>query len=79
MSFFFISLFLQYLLIHFRLAGDAPQGWRTGYVLALFIVGIFLLVAFVYWQSIAKNALMPLWVWKDRNFSLVRVIGCFIP
>ncbi|OQE25218.1 hypothetical protein PENSTE_c006G09813 [Penicillium steckii] len=58
------------------LAGDAPDGWRTGYVLALFIVGIVLLVAFIYWQSVAKNALMPLWVWKDRNFSLLMATFC---
>ncbi|KAJ5387401.1 hypothetical protein N7509_009942 [Penicillium cosmopolitanum] len=58
------------------LAGDAPDGWRTGYVLALFIVGIVLLVAFIYWQSVAKNPLMPLWVWKDRNFSLLMATFC---
>lgn len=55
----------------YRLAGDAPDGWRTGYVLALLIVGLFLLAAFLWWQSVATHALMPLWVWKDRNFSLV--------
>ncbi|KAJ6051281.1 hypothetical protein N7499_010645 [Penicillium canescens] len=58
------------------LAGDAPDGWRTGYVLGLFIVGFFLLVAFLYWQSIAENPLMPLWVWKDRNFSLLMATFC---
>lgn len=40
-------------------------------MLALLIVGVILLAAFLYWQSIAKHPLMPLWVWKDRNFSLV--------
>ncbi|KAJ5655807.1 hypothetical protein N7507_007757 [Penicillium longicatenatum] len=58
------------------LAGDAPDGWKTGYVLALFIVGFFLLVAFLWWQSIAANPLMPLWVWKDRNFALLMAIFC---
>ncbi|KAJ6113806.1 hypothetical protein N7523_007123 [Penicillium sp. IBT 18751x] len=58
------------------LAGDAPDGWRTGYVLALFIVGFFLLCGFLYWQSVAKNPLMPLWVWKDRNFSLLMAAFC---
>jgi predicted MFS family arabinose efflux permease len=42
----------------------------------LFIVGFFLLVAFLYWQSVATNALMPLWVWKDRNFSLLMATFC---
>jgi hypothetical protein len=55
----------------YRLAGDAPDGWKTGYVLALLIVGVFLLAGFLYWQSIAQEPLMPLWMWKDRNFSLV--------
>ncbi|KAJ5779217.1 hypothetical protein N7457_006937 [Penicillium paradoxum] len=58
------------------LAGDAPDGWKTGYVLALFIVGFFILVGFLYWESIAKNPLMPLWVWRDRNFSLLMAIFC---
>lgn len=59
------------MLTAYRLAGDAPDGWRTGYVLGLFIAGFFLLAAFLWWQSLATHALMPLWVWKDRNFSLV--------
>ena len=70
-----VYVFLEYPLtisIH-RLAADAPDGWKTGYVLALFIVGFFLLVVFLYWQSVATNPLMPLWVWRDRNFSLVCV------
>ncbi|KAJ5745676.1 hypothetical protein N7520_010858 [Penicillium odoratum] len=58
------------------LAGDAPDGWKTGYVLALFIVGFFLLVVFLWWQSVATNALMPLGIWKDRNFSLIMAIFC---
>ncbi|CAI7612775.1 unnamed protein product [Penicillium glandicola] len=58
------------------LAGDAPDGWKTGYVLALFIVGFFLIGAFLYWQSVAKHPLMPLWVWRDRNFSLLIATCC---
>ncbi|OQE00267.1 hypothetical protein PENVUL_c055G08324 [Penicillium vulpinum] len=58
------------------LAADAPDGWKTGYVLALFIVGFSLLVAFLYWQSVAKHPLMPLWVWRDRNFSLLIATCC---
>ncbi|KAJ5929256.1 hypothetical protein N7454_007104 [Penicillium verhagenii] len=58
------------------LAGDASDGWKTGYVLALFIVGFFLLVVFLWWQSVTPNPLMPLWVWKDRNFSLLMATFC---
>ncbi|CAI7648501.1 unnamed protein product [Penicillium glandicola] len=58
------------------MAGDAPDGWKTGYILALFIIGFFLLVAFLYYESIAKDPLMPLRVWKDRNFALLMATFC---
>lgn len=54
-----------------RLAGDAPQGWKTPYVIVLLVLGILLIGAFIYWQSVYSTPLMPLYVWRDRNFSLV--------
>lgn len=36
------------------------------------MIGIILVAGFLYWQSIAKYPLMPLYIWKDRDFSLVR-------
>jgi MFS family permease len=58
------------------LANTAPQGWRTNYVIALLIIGIVLVAMFIYWQSVFKHPLMPLHVWKDRNFTLLNVILC---
>lgn len=58
------------------LAGDAPDGWRTPYVIALLVVGLALSGGFIYWQSIFRYPLMPLEVWKDRNFSLVVAVLC---
>lgn len=58
------------------LAGNAPDGWRTGYVIAFLIVGILLLLTFVYWQSVFQYPLMPLGVWKDRNFTLLVTTLC---
>ena len=52
------------------LGDTAPQGWKTGYVLALLIVGIFLMVAFVFWELWFKYPLVPMSIWRDRNFSL---------
>ncbi|EEP81267.1 predicted protein [Uncinocarpus reesii 1704] len=56
------------------LSGDAPNGWKTGYVIALLVIGVLLVAAFLYWQSIAKYPLMPLYIWKDRDFSLLNAI-----
>lgn len=55
-----------------RLGGDAPKGWKTGYVITLLIMGVSLIAVFLWWQSVFKYPLMPLYLWKDRNFSLVR-------
>ncbi|KAE8443391.1 hypothetical protein EG329_001950 [Mollisiaceae sp. DMI_Dod_QoI] len=56
------------------LAGGAPKGWRTSYVLVLLLVGIALIAAFIGWQAICKHPLMPLMIWRDRNFSLINII-----
>ena len=52
------------------LGETAPQGWKTGYVLALLIVGVVLLVAFVFWEHHFSHPLVPLYIWKDKNFTL---------
>lgn len=49
----------------------APNGWKTGYILGLLIVGVLLMVAFVFWERFFKYPLVPMGIWKDRNFSLV--------
>ena len=52
--------------------GDtAPNGWKTGYVLALLIVGLALIIGFVLWELRFPYPLMPMSIWKDRNFTLV--------
>ncbi|CAK3856111.1 MFS-type transporter [Lecanosticta acicola] len=56
------------------LGDTAPQGWRTPYVLIFLIVGLLLIVAFIFWEMRFSNPLMPMDIWKDRNFSLVMAI-----
>ncbi|KAL4953460.1 major facilitator superfamily-domain-containing protein [Aspergillus filifer] len=56
------------------LTGTAPQGWATPYVIVLLVLGVVLIGAFIFWQSIYKFPLMPLYIWKDRNFSLVIIL-----
>jgi MFS family permease len=61
------------------LGQTAPHGWATGYVLALLIVGLGMIVGFVPWEMRFESPLMPMHIWKDRNFSLVMAIlmlGC---
>ncbi|KAK0101214.1 hypothetical protein ONS96_006436 [Cadophora gregata f. sp. sojae] len=65
-----IALFCSSLTI----AGDAPKGWSTGYVIALLVLGVVLMVGFVGWEAFYKYPLMPLHVWRDKNFSLINVV-----
>lgn len=58
------------------LAGDAPNGWRSSYVIAMLIIGLVMIGACIYWQSIFKHPLMPLSIWNHRNFTLVVSILC---
>lgn len=60
----------------FTLAPDAGHGWASSYVIALLVVGVVLISAFLWWQSVFKYPLMPLRVWKDRNFSLLVASLC---
>ncbi|KAK3115505.1 hypothetical protein LTR53_005081 [Teratosphaeriaceae sp. CCFEE 6253] len=52
------------------LGETAPQGWKTGYVLALLLVGLALMISFVVWDCWFKYPLVPMGIWKDRNFTL---------
>jgi MFS family permease len=61
------------LLILYSLASDAPNGWKTPYVLVLLILGIFLIAVFIVWENKYPYAMIPMSVFKDRDFSLVRV------
>ncbi|KAJ4269975.1 hypothetical protein NW762_001647 [Fusarium torreyae] len=47
------------------------DGWKSAHIIAMLIVGFFLLVVFVVWESYWEYPLMPLHVWRNRNFSLL--------
>ncbi|GAW18897.1 hypothetical protein ANO14919_083800 [Xylariales sp. No.14919] len=52
-----------------------PQdGWSRAHVIALIVVGVVLLVVFVFWERAFPTPLMPPHIWKDRNFSLIIIV-----
>jgi MFS family permease len=56
------------------LASDAPQGWKTPYVLVLLLLGLILISAFAVWETKYPYAMIDMAVWKDRDFSLVSIV-----
>ncbi|KAJ6789632.1 hypothetical protein PWT90_08487 [Aphanocladium album] len=48
----FLTIFgWSLLLLPFNLANRAPQGWKTGYIIAMIVLGVVLLAAFVIWEK----------------------------
>ena len=65
------SVRLQANTLH-SLSGNAPQGWKTPYVLVLLILGAILIISFVVWELNYPYAMIDMKIWRDRDFSLVR-------
>lgn len=53
------------------LGSDATDGWKTSYVLALLVVGIFLFATFVWWETKFSAPLLPMHIWGNKDFSLL--------
>ncbi|KAK3319360.1 major facilitator superfamily-domain-containing protein [Apodospora peruviana] len=51
------------------------DGWNAPQVIAMLVVGILLLVLFVFWERIYPTPLMPPHIWKDRNFTFI-ILAC---
>lgn len=39
------------LLLPFNLASKAPNGWASGYIIAMIVLGVVLIAAFVVWEK----------------------------
>jgi len=39
----------------------------------MLVLGVALLVVFVFWERVYSHPLMPPQIWKDRNFTFVRL------
>ncbi|KAH7073811.1 major facilitator superfamily-domain-containing protein [Paraphoma chrysanthemicola] len=70
MTIFGIGMFCAAL----SLASDAPQGWKTPYIIVLLILGILLIAGFVVWEIKYPFSMIDMNIWKDRDFSLLLVI-----
>ncbi|TIA06116.1 putative transporter, partial [Aureobasidium pullulans] len=63
---------------HHQFSRDtATNGWKTDYIIAMLIVGAALIVAFVFWELYYPHPLVPMSIWRDKNFSLVMIVLLF--
>lgn len=54
------------------LGSEARQGFKTPYVLVLLILGATFISAFIVWEIRYPYAMLPMNIWKNRDFSIVR-------
>jgi EmrB/QacA subfamily drug resistance transporter len=69
---------LAMFLIVFALQQGQSGGWAP-WIWAVFVAGVGFMTAFIYWQSItSKEPLIPLDIFRDRDFSLANLAGAVI-
>ena len=63
------------ILLPFSLVTYAPHGWRTGYIIAMLVIGILCLPAFYFWEALWAPVKMLPWKYlKERTI----VGSCFL-
>ena len=56
-----------------------PQyGWTDSRTTIFLVVGLILAVVFLYWESKAKEPIIPLYLFKNHTFSLTSALGAVI-
>ncbi|KAF9109099.1 hypothetical protein BGX27_008009 [Mortierella sp. AM989] len=61
----------------YYLSESNTSGWGSAETLAPFLVGVVLLVVFVWWESRIEYPIMPLHIWRSRRFlSSTVIVAC---
>ncbi|MCX4907807.1 MDR family MFS transporter [Streptomyces sp. NBC_00878] len=55
--------------------GGTEYAWGSAMIMELIGIGVASLVGFLFWQTKAAAPVMPLHIFRSRNFSLMSVIG----
>ncbi|MFF3496078.1 MDR family MFS transporter [Streptomyces sp. NPDC002795] len=55
--------------------GGSEYAWNSAVIMELIGIGVAALVGFVFWQTKAAEPIVPLHIFRNRNFTLMSVIG----
>ncbi|KAM5523951.1 siderophore iron transporter mirb [Fusarium oxysporum f. sp. phaseoli] len=65
---FLVTAGWSLLLLPFSIARSAPQGWTAGYIIAMIVLGVLILIASIYWErSFARIPFFPWRFLKERT------------
>jgi EmrB/QacA subfamily drug resistance transporter len=55
--------------------GGSQYAWTSARIMELTAIGVVALVGFVFWQTKAAEPVLPLHIFRSRNFTLMSLIG----
>lgn len=55
--------------------GGSEYAWTSARIMELIAIGVAALAGFVFWQTKAAEPVLPLHIFRSRNFTLMAVIG----
>ncbi|MFJ1972272.1 MDR family MFS transporter [Streptomyces sp. NPDC087903] len=55
--------------------GGSEYAWSSARIMELIAIGVASLIGFVFWQRKAAEPILPLHIFRSRNFTLMSVIG----
>ncbi|MEV8569161.1 MDR family MFS transporter [Streptomyces sp. NPDC051322] len=55
--------------------GGTQYDWTSAIVMELIFVGVAALIGFVFWETKAAEPIVPLHIFRSRNFTLMSIIG----
>ncbi len=55
--------------------GGTEYAWTSARIMELIGIGVAALIGFVFWQTRAAEPILPLHIFRSRNFTLMSVIG----
>lgn len=58
--------------------GGTEYAWGSGEIIGLIVAGVLAIAAFVYAETKAAEPVMPLHIFRSRNFTLMSVIGFLV-
>ncbi|MBC9726689.1 MDR family MFS transporter [Streptomyces sp. TRM68367] len=58
--------------------GGTEYAWTSARIMELIGIGVASLVGFVFWQTRATEPVLPLHIFRSRNFTLMSVIGFIV-
>ncbi|MFJ8194911.1 MDR family MFS transporter [Streptomyces sp. NPDC096094] len=58
--------------------GGTEYAWTSARIMELIGIGVAALVGFVFWQTRAAEPVMPLHIFRSRNFTLMSLIGFIV-